>query len=106
MGQPPGQTCVSQLRGVDASTASESLGKDKKAQAPAESPGRSCPVSLGCTHALLAGLGDELALAVDAGVGALAGDALLPLGDVPGRGRAPARVLGACDKDSTHTAAG
>lgn len=48
------------------------------------------------THALLAGLGDELALAVDAGVGALAGDALLPLGHVARRRRAPARALGAC----------
>lgn len=45
------------------------------------------------THTLVAGLGDELSLAVDAGVGALAGDPLLPLGHVPGRGRAAARAL-------------
>lgn len=57
------------------------------------------------THTLLAGLWDELPLAVDAGVGALAGDALLPLRHVPGRGRAPAGVLGTWDKDTAYTAA-
>lgn len=45
------------------------------------------------THTLIAGLGDELSLTVNAGVGALAGDPLLPLGHVPGWGGAAARAL-------------
>lgn len=45
------------------------------------------------THALIAGLGDEFSLAVDAGVGTLAGDPLLPLGHVAGGRRAAARFL-------------
>lgn len=43
-----------------------------------------------CAHVLVEGFGDELALAVNAGVGALAGDLLLLLGDAAGgRRRAP-----------------
>lgn len=44
------------------------------------------------THTLLAGLGDEFPLAVNAGVRTLAGDSLLPLGHVTGWRRATARV--------------
>jgi len=46
-------------------------------------------------HRVFPGLRDELALAVDAGVGPLASHALLPLGDVARRRGAAARVLGA-----------
>lgn len=49
------------------------------------------------THTRIAGLGDELSLAVDAGVRTLAGDPLLPVGHVAGRRRAAARVLGTWD---------
>lgn len=47
-----------------------------------------------CTYTLFVGFWDELAFAVDAGVGALASDALLPLRNVPGRRGTPACVLG------------
>lgn len=47
------------------------------------------------THVLVHGLRDELALAVDAGVGSLAGDLLLLLGNAARRRRAPAGVQGA-----------
>lgn len=66
----------------------------------AEHPPRT-PLTAGCclpwaiSYVLVQGLRDELSLAVDAGVGALAGDLLLLLGDAArGRGR-PARVQGA-----------
>lgn len=49
------------------------------------------------THTRVAGLGDELPLAVDAGVRALAGDPLLPLRHVAGGRRAPSRILGTWD---------
>lgn len=49
-------------------------------------------VGLWVTHAVVQGFGDELALAVDAGEGALPGDLLLLLGDAAGRGGAAARV--------------
>ena len=48
------------------------------------------------THTLVA-LWDELSLTVDAGVGALAGDPLLPLRDIAWRGGATACVLRAWD---------
>lgn len=44
------------------------------------------------THVLVHGLGDELALAVDAGVGSLAGNLLLLLRNAPRRRRAAAGV--------------
>lgn len=47
------------------------------------------------THALLAGLWDELPLTVDAGVGPLPGNALLPLRHIPWGRRASTRILGA-----------
>lgn len=47
------------------------------------------------THVLVQGLGDELSLAVDAGVGALPRDLLLLLRDAPRGGRGAAGVQGA-----------
>lgn len=45
------------------------------------------------------GLGDELPLTVDAGVGALAGDLLLLLGDAAWRRGRPTGVQGTCAQD-------
>lgn len=47
------------------------------------------------THALLAGLRDEFPLTVDAGVGPLSGNVLLPLRHIARRRGASTRVLGA-----------
>lgn len=47
-----------------------------------------------CAHILVEGFGDELALAVNAGVGALASDLLLLLGDAAGGRRRAARMQG------------
>jgi len=49
---------------------------------------------LTCSYVLVVGLGDELPFTVDAGVGALAGDLLLLLGDAAGRWGCPTRVQG------------
>lgn len=57
------------------------------------------PQSPSPAHILVHGLRDELALAVDAGVGSLAGDLLLLLGNAARRWRAPASVQRACDTD-------
>lgn len=51
------------------------------------------------THVLVHGLRDELSLAVDAGVGSLAGDLLLLLGNAARRGRAAPGVQRACNRD-------
>lgn len=57
----------------------------------------------GQSYILVLGLGDELAFAVDAGVGALACDLLLLLRDAAwGRGR-PTRVQGTWDGDRNGT---
>lgn len=46
----------------------------------------------GPTYVLIHGLGDELALAVDAGVGSLASNLLLLFGNAPRRRRTPTSV--------------
>lgn len=56
-----------------------------------------------CAHILVEGFGDELALAVNAGVGALASDLLLLLGDAAGGRRRAARVQGTWELGQTQT---
>lgn len=56
-----------------------------------------------CAHILVEGFGDELALAVNAGVGALASDLLLLLGDAAGGRRRAARVQGTWEFGQTQT---
>lgn len=52
------------------------------------------------THTLIAGLGDELPLTVNAGVRTLAGDPLLAFRHVARRWRATPRVLRTCEDGS------
>lgn len=53
-----------------------------------------------CAHILVEGFGDELPLAVDAGVGALASDLLLLLGDAARGRRGATRVQGTWEESA------
>lgn len=55
-----------------------------------------------CAHILVEGFGDELPLAVDAGVGALASDLLLLLGDAARGWRGATRVQGTWEKSKNR----